>query len=198
MTKYVLASASPRRAELLKQAGIWEFEICPANADESIPAGIAPGEAVRLLAERKALAVRRGGDTVVIAADTVVEQDGRIFGKPRDRAEAEEMLNALSGRTHRVFTGLALARGRELVSDYVCTLVSFAPLRPGEIRGYLDSGEYCDKAGAYGIQGLGALLVAGIDGDYSNVVGLPLRLLSELLGQLCVFLLEPSEKTEKE
>lgn len=181
----VLASASPRRRQLLSQLGL-KFRTCESGVDEAAAAcsGASPERLVRELALAKALAVAaRERDALVLAADTVVVLGGEVMGKPRDAGEAEEMLARLQGREHRVLTGLALldaASGRSETAVEE-TRVRLRPLAAEEIRAYVATGEPLDKAGAYAIQGLGALLVTGIQGCYYNVVGLPLARLGELL-----------------
>ncbi|MDR1463862.1 MAG: Maf family protein [Oscillospiraceae bacterium] len=181
---YILASASPRRRELLLLAGL-DFTICAAAADETPEPALSPGEAAQAIAARKAAAVADllcpADDTVIIAADTVVSLDGALFGKPRDDGDAARMLRALSGREHSVFTGVCLRRGERGCGFYQETRVRFYALTDGEIAAYIRSGEPRDKAGAYGIQGRGALLAEGITGDYCNVVGLPLARLIRTL-----------------
>ncbi|MDR2687342.1 MAG: Maf family protein [Oscillospiraceae bacterium] len=178
---YILASASPRRKELLALAGI-PFEVHAPHVEERVdPAWDAAG-AARALARQKAAAV--AGDfpgACVIAADTVVEAGGVLLGKPEDAADAARMLRLLSGREHRVVTGvcLRLGGGERVFSRE--TLVRFYPLGEEEIAAYVRSGEPMDKAGAYGIQGRGALLVEGVTGDYFNVVGLPVAALAREL-----------------
>jgi septum formation protein len=171
----VLASASPRLADL----GV-SFTVRAAAVSESPLAGEAPETTVVRLARAKALCVVRDGEeAIVVGADTIVVVDGAAFGKPGDAGEARRMLERLSGRTHRVLTGVAVVRsprGR-VVTDVAATHVRFRKLGSDEIGWMVDSGEAADKAGAYGIQGLGSLAVESIDGDYFNVVGLPLNLL---------------------
>lgn len=183
-----LASASPRRRELLTQAG-FSFAVLPTNADETLPAGVTPREAVGLLARRKAEAAVRmeeylrhaaPGD-VILAADTVVDLGGRIFGKPADREDAARMLRSLSGKRHSVHTGFCVLAGEKRLCGVETTAVEFYPLTEREIEDYLDTGEPMDKAGAYGIQGRGVLLVRRISGDYSNVVGLPAARVARIL-----------------
>jgi septum formation protein len=171
----VLASGSPRRAQLLGHLGV-AFEVRPADLDESVLPGEEARAYVERLARAKAAAVAGGGE-LVIAADTTVEVDGTILGKPVDRADAARMLRLLSGRTHRVHTGVAVA-DRSII---VTTEVRFVDLTEGEIAWYVGSGEPLDKAGAYAIQGAGGAFVAAIDGSASNVVGLPLAELVDLL-----------------
>ena len=179
--QYLLASASPRRKELLALAGLC-FDIRVPRVEEIIDPAWDAIEATHNLSVQKAAAVAaQFPQACVIAADTVVEIDGEILGKPRDAADAARMLRLLSGREHRVVTGVCLALGeaRRVFSQE--TLVRFFALRDCEIGDYIETGEPMDKAGAYGIQGRGALLVEGITGDYGNVVGLPIaRLMREL------------------
>lgn len=177
----VLASASPRRRELLERLGV-PTRVAPISVDERFPNGVDPVEGARRVALRKVHAAREAGAAgLVLAADTVVLLGAAVLGKPRDEAEAREMLGELSGRMHVVATGVALAdeRGR-VASGVETTDVWFRSLSAGEIEDYVRTGEPLDKAGAYGIQGLGALLVREIRGDYTNVVGLPVGLLLEL------------------
>jgi septum formation protein len=184
--RLILASASPRREQLLRQIGL-TFEVIPSQVDETVPAEMTQnhGALVQELALRKAAAVARhlsGG--LVIGADTiVVSKNGDILGKPVSRGKAVEMLTCLNGQSHHVFTGIALAdalsgRCRQAFQE---TEVSFRQLSLAEIEAYVNTGEPVDKAGAYGIQGMGALLVEKINGCYFNVVGLPLTKLAELL-----------------
>ncbi len=178
----ILASASPRRRELLGLI-TEDFKIIPAKGEENIPAGTAPKDAVKLLAAQKAeeiYSASRG--EVIIAADTVVAVGGEILGKPRDEKHAAEMLGTLSGRRHSVFTGVCVIfsdGSREVFAEE--TAVDFYPLSEREIADYVATGEPMDKAGAYGIQGRGALLVKGIVGDYYNVMGLPVGRLNTVL-----------------
>jgi len=169
----ILASASPRRRELLALAGI-PFEVHIPNVDEHLDPAWTAAEAARALAAKKAAAAAQAyPDVCIIAADTVVEIDGTLLGKPQDAADAARMLRLLSGREHRVVTGVCLRLGAAAHAFAQETLVRFYPLSDGEIEAYVRTGEPMDKAGAYGIQGRGALLVEGITGDYFNVVGLP-------------------------
>lgn len=170
--KIVLASSSPRRKELLQTAGI-DFEIDVEGVDE-VPQGDTPEEKVCSIAAQKCRPVAaRRFDDCVIGADTVVSVDGDILGKPHNREDAKNMLRRLSGREHTVYTGVCIsAHGKETVFSEA-TKVKFFDLTDKEIADYVLSGEPMDKAGAYGIQGLGCTLVEGIGGDYFNVVGLP-------------------------
>ena len=178
----VLASGSPRRAEILRAVG-WPFEASPADVDESRGEGEEAVAYVRRLAREKAEAVARTRlFGLVLGADTVVVLDGEVLGKPRDEAEARRMLRALGGRRHEVLTGVALVRaesGRCAVG-HEQTRVRFGELSEGEIEGYVRTGEPADKAGAYAIQGRAALFIEGIEGDFWNVVGLPVRLVHRL------------------
>ncbi|MDR2753970.1 MAG: Maf family protein [Oscillospiraceae bacterium] len=182
---YILASASPRRKELLTLAGI-DFAVCPAEADETLAPGVPPEQAPVLLAARKAQAVAATHPAAcVIAADTIVTIDGKILGKPRDKDDAAAMLRLLSGREHRVVTGVCLRQGAKTHAFAHETVVHFYPLRDDEIAAYIATGEPMDKAGAYGIQGKGGLLAARLEGDYYNVVGLPI---ARLLREMAIFL----------
>ncbi len=180
--KIVLASQSPRRAELLRAAG-FDFDIQPANADETIHEGESPEAYVRRVAHAKARAVLpSSGTRIVIAADTTVVVDGEILGKPADDDDAARMLRALSGREHEVLTAVTLAgSGRPPITGLEMTRVEFAQLSDEEIAWYVASGEPMDKAGAYAVQGLASRFVTRIEGSYSNVVGLPVALLYSML-----------------
>ena len=183
----ILASQSPRRRELLGQMG-FSFTVRPAKGEELAHPELTPAQLVEELARQKALEVsaEAASDDVVVAADTVVAIDGVVLGKPRDKAHAAQMLSALSGREHTVYTGVAVKRGETLLVEHETTQVRFRPLTREEIDAYVATGEPMDKAGAYGIQGRGALLVEGIQGDYYNVVGLPVCLVGRLLAQFGV------------
>ncbi|MGZ0086565.1 Maf family protein [Caldibacillus thermoamylovorans] len=173
--RFVLASRSPRRRQLLELAG-WPFDVQESHADETIPPRTPPGEAVQLLARRKAEAVwKTAPRAYVLGADTLVVCDGCFLGKPRTAEEAFHMLRQLSGRTHDVWTGVAIATpGGDIVSFAEKTAVTFWELEDEDIAAYIATGEPMDKAGAYGIQGRAALFVKRIEGDYLTVVGLPL------------------------
>ena len=188
--RVILASASPRRRELLDKFSL-DYEIIPAQGGENAPEGLSPEELVTRLAVGKAAEVARraGPDAVVIAADTVVEVDGRILGKPGTADRAEEMLSALSGKENRVWTGVCVREGNRSLVRSECTRVHFRPLSPEEIRAYAATGEPLDKAGAYGYQGLAGLFVDRIEGDYFNVVGLPVCTLGLMLREFGVELL---------
>jgi nucleoside triphosphate pyrophosphatase len=198
-SRLVLASASPRRAALLRAAGIF-FDVLAADIDESVVDGETPDDHVRRLASAKAHAVEaRVTGRPVLAADTVVVIDRQILGKPADAAEARRMLRVLSGRAHQVMTGIALTSrakgpawprrepegvgGPATLLEVAVTTVEFAPLTEAEIDWYANSGEPADKAGAYAIQGLASRFVRRIDGSYSNVVGLPVALVYNLCTQ---------------
>jgi len=176
----VLASQSPRRAEILRQAGI-PFTVRAADVDESVLAGENPADYVRRLAKAKAYAVECNGDETVLGADTTVVIDGEILAKPADVSDARRMLERLSGRRHEVLTGVCLRRGAAASCECVATGVVFAPLSPSEIAAYVASGEPMDKAGAYAIQGLASKFVERIEGDYFNVMGLPVALVYRML-----------------
>lgn len=176
--KIVLASKSPRRSEILKNAGI-DFTVRVADADEIIPDGTKPQDAVVFLAARKAMAVERAEDELVLGADTVVVLDDKVLGKPKDREDAYNMLRSLSGRVHSVFTGVCAIGNGISITFAEETKVEFLPLTDKEIFNYIDTNEPYDKAGAYGIQGLASKFVRGIEGDYFNVVGLPISRIYE-------------------
>jgi septum formation protein len=178
--KLVLASRSPRRAELLAAAGI-EFSVIAADIDETPRPREDPVPYVLRLAEEKARAVTPELGSIVLAADTAVVLDGEILGKPNDAADAVRMLSALSGRTHQVITGICLWRANQFVRDFASTTVWFGALSALEIDEYVASGEPMDKAGAYGIQGLASKYIERIEGSYSNVVGLPVALVHRRL-----------------
>ena len=181
--KIILASASPRRKELLEKLDL-DFSVCPADIDDSLlPDEDAAMYPLRTAVQKAMAVAKTAEDALVIAADTVVAVDDDILGKPRDEAEAKAMLQRLSGREHIVITGIGVvdtASGRTL-SATEQTIVYFHPLRDEEIDAYIATGECMDKAGSYGIQGKGSLLVRKIDGDYFNVMGLPLSRLYRLL-----------------
>ena len=186
--KIILASQSPRRKELLERMGIQDFETISPNVDESAFRGLPPEELVRRLSAEKAAAVagRAGEDAIVIAADTVVALEGAVLGKPADELDAFKMLSALSGVRHQVYTGVTVCRGGEKQTAHEVTDVTFRELSEEEIEHYIATGEPMDKAGAYGIQGYGALLIQGISGDYYNVMGLPVCRLSGMLARFGV------------
>ena len=183
-----LASRSPRRRQLLEQMGLRDFRIVCSDADETASPGLTPPALVEALSARKAAAVQHAaaaGD-LIIAADTVVALDGRVLGKPADGPDAFAMLSALSGRRHQVYTGLTVVCGAQRLTEHEVTAVTFRSLSSAEICAYIATGEPMDKAGAYGIQGRGALFVEGIEGDYYNVMGLPVCRLGRILARLGV------------
>ena len=177
-----LASKSPRRKELLERMGL-EFTVRAVNTNETMDPFRHPSDEVARVSLEKAKAVQPHcmPDDIIISADTIVVCDSLVMGKPHSESEAFSMLRMLSGRTHTVYTGVTAARGGQACTGHERTEVEFLPLTDGEIRAYIATGEPMDKAGAYGIQERGALLVRAIRGDYFNVVGLPLRLAAGLL-----------------
>ena len=184
----VLASRSPRRRQLLERMGLRDFRIVCSDADETASPGLTPPALVEALSARKAAAVQHAaaaGD-LIIAADTVVALDGRVLGKPADGPDAFAMLSALSGRRHQVYTGLTVVCGAQRLTEHEVTAVTFRSLSSAEICAYIATGEPMDKAGAYGIQGRGALFVEGIEGDYYNVMGLPVCRLGRIPARLGV------------
>lgn len=189
----ILASASPRRQELLSRLGL-DFTVIPARGEESLTPGLSPQEQVLRLAGQKALEVSVRQDhspgRVILSADTVVVLDGSILGKPRDTDDAARMLSALSGRSHQVLTGVCVLSEAGAQRHCEETQVFFRPLTSSEILAYVETGEPMDKAGAYGIQGYGALFAEKIIGDYFNVMGLPLCAVGQLLRQAGIPILE--------
>lgn len=187
----ILASASPRRQELIRTIGL-PYRIDAADVDESMPEGTAPDDLVEQLSLRKAQAVSGrvpdGEPSIVIGSDTVVVLDGRILGKPKDEQDAADMLSAIAGRTHQVYTGITCIEVRTgtVLTRHEVSHVTMKPMDQDRIRRYVATGEPSDKAGAYAVQGIGALLVAKIEGDYFNVVGMSVRLLGEMLEELSV------------
>ncbi len=180
MVPVILASGSPRRRELLQQMGL-QFTVITSDTDETCPP-MAPEALVQTLSRRKAATVAAAHpDALVIAADTVVCRDGLILGKPADKAAAVHMLQLLSGRAHQVYTGFTVRQGQRVHSAVEGTTVHVRQLSVEEITHYVATGEPLDKAGAYGIQGLGGLFVTGIEGDYYNVMGLPICHLGRVL-----------------
>ena len=179
--KIILASASPRRRELLSLITT-DFEVITADVDETVDENETPENTVMMLSKKKAMAVsllHKGRK--VIGADTIVVCDGKILGKPVSHKNAEEMLKMLSGRTHQVLTGVTITDGEKTKTFFVASDVTFFRLTDEEISAYAESGESDDKAGAYGIQGKGSLLVEKINGDYFNIVGLPVSALNKKL-----------------
>ena len=188
--RIVLASKSPRRREILSMLGL-KFDIVSADADESSEL-TDPAQLVRELSLRKARATKalleqRGewnDDTLIIASDTVVAAEGAILGKPRDEADAARMLTLLSGSTHQVISGVSLLYGARERADFDATSVHFCDMTSAEIEDYVSSGEPMDKAGAYAVQGLASVYIKGLEGDYFNVVGLPVHKLNTMLCEL--------------
>jgi septum formation protein len=180
----VLASAPPRRAELLTAAG-FQFRTLAVTVDERVRDGESPSRYVRRLAAEKSARGRQDvQDAIVLGADTAVVVDGEILGKPLDQADAERMLRCLAGRRHQVLTGVSLRFEEQEVGRVETTAVVFAPLSAAEIRWYVESGEGLDKAGGYAIQGLASRFVIGVEGSCSNVVGLPVACVYELLKEI--------------
>ena len=179
----ILASGSPRRRELMEMLKVSDLKIIPAKGEECPPEGAGPEETVKALARAKCAEVGAlaAAEDTVVAADTIVWFDGKIYGKPHSEQEAFEMLTALSGATHEVYTGVAVLAGGEMHIEAERTLVHFRRIPAEEIRAYIATGEPMDKAGAYGAQGRGAVFVRGIDGDFFNVMGLPLCRLDAML-----------------
>ena len=189
MAKIVLASGSPRRQELLHRIGIEDFTVRVPQVEESYPPELTPPEIVAYISREKSRAVPSDKDEIVITADTMVFLDDQRLGKPRDEAHALAMLTALQGRHHTVCTGVTVRQGQRLLTRSASTHVYFRAASEAELRAYIRSGEPMDKAGAYGVQGQGALLVERIDGDFFNVMGLPVLLLSQMLAEFGVTLL---------
>lgn len=191
----ILASGSPRRKQLLEQIGL-EFRVAVSEVDETVEEGLPPARIVEWLSAQKAEAVaaKAGPGALVIAADTIVCLEDTVLGKPADELEAFTMLTALSGCRHQVYTGITLLRDGERRTEHEVTSVTFRPLTEEEITAYIATGEPRDKAGAYGIQGVGALLVERVDGDYFNVMGLPLCHLGQMLREFGVDALKPAGK----
>lgn len=184
-TKLVLASKSPRRKELLTEMGL-SFEILTCETDETYPDGMHPRDAAQFLSEKKARAVAElvSEDTIVLASDTIVELDGVPFGKPVDEQDAHRMLAALSGRHHAVHSGVCVIEGRRVLSGVDSTQVYFKTLTDADIDWYISTREPMDKAGAYGIQGLGGKFISHIEGEMDTVIGLPCKLVAKLLAEL--------------
>ena len=179
----ILASGSPRRKEILQNTKL-KFEIQKSDIEEVILENESPEDMVVRLAYEKAFDVaKRNTDRLVIGADTIVALDNEVLGKPKDQNEAYQMIKRLSNKTHKVITGISLINLKEnkIIKDYVVSFVTFKDLSEDSIKDYINTNESLDKAGAYGIQGYGALLVKNIQGDYFNIVGLPISRLSDLL-----------------
>ena len=187
----VLASGSPRRQELLRRIGVTAFDVVKPEADESCPTGLTAQETVAHIARAKAEAAKQltAPEDIVITADTMVFLDDERLGKPRDEADALRMLTELSGRHHTVCTGVTVRQGDKAIAFTTTTDVYFRAATEAELRAYIATGEPMDKAGAYGIQGVGSLLVERIDGDFFNVMGLPVMELSQALRAFGIHLL---------
>ena len=192
MTKIVLASGSPRRQELLNRIGITDFDIRVPEADESYPAGLTPAQVVECISRKKADAAAAlcTTDEIVITADTMVFLDDQRLGKPVDEADALRMLTALQGRHHTVCTGVTVRQGDRVLTESESTEVYFRPATEAELLAYIATGEPMDKAGSYGIQGGAALFAEKLQGDYYNVMGLPVCRLGQLLKQIAPELME--------
>lgn len=188
----ILASQSPRRKELMGLFHI-PFTVRVSDADETMDPSAPAEEQVALVSRRKAEAIPRGADDVVIAADTIVVCDGQILGKPRDEQDAFRMLRLLSGRDHQVMTGITVLRGNRCLSHTEETHIHFRELSSREIESYIRTGEPMDKAGSYGIQGGAALFAEHMVGDYYNVMGLPVCRLGQLLRELAPEIMEECE-----
>ena len=191
MRKIILASASPRRKELLEKIGL-KFEVEPSNYAEDMHSRLSPDKLARAISLEKARAVaRKHKNAIVIAADTFIVFRGKIMGKPNTEAEARKMLMALRGKSHSVITGFTILDTEEnkVLTKSVETVIHIKKLTPEEIDGYVKSKEPLDKAGAYAIQGLGSVIVERIEGDYFNVMGLPLSALSESLTEFGIHIL---------
>lgn len=191
MARIVLASGSPRRRELLERIGLTDFIVRVPEVEESFPEGLTPQEVVSYISREKAEAAVKlcGPGDIVITADTMVFLDDKRLGKPRDEAHALEMLTALQGRKHTVCTGVSVCRGDRRLAETESTGVFFRSATEAELRRYISTGEPMDKAGAYGVQGRGALLVERLEGDFFNVMGLPVLRLARMLEKFGVSLL---------
>ncbi|WP_300412160.1 Maf family protein [uncultured Oscillibacter sp.] len=191
MSQIVLASGSPRRRELLERVGVTDFTVRVPEVEEYFPEGLTPPEVVSYISREKAEAAVKlcGPEDIVITADTMVFLDDQRLGKPRDEAHALEMLTALQGRKHTVCTGVSVCRGAKRLTETESTDVFFRPATEAQLRRYIATGEPMDKAGAYGVQGRGALLVERLEGDFFNVMGLPVLRLARMLENFGVSLL---------
>lgn len=189
MPQVILASQSPRRRELLKNI-ITDYQVIPSDADETMPDCLSPADCAVEIARRKAFDIKGSNpDCLVIGADTIVVYEDKILGKPRDEEDAFNMLSLLSGKTHTVYTGVVATLGDKTIAHAEGTRVTFRDLSCEMIRNYISTGEPMDKAGAYGIQEKGSLLVERIEGDYFNVVGLPVCKLAKMLSDLGISVL---------
>ena len=189
MARIILASGSPRRQELLQRIGIRDFTVRVPQVEEWYPDGLTPEEIVRYISREKSQAVASTEDEIVITADTMVFLDDQRLGKPQDEADALRMLTALQGRRHTVCTGVTVRQGDRVLTESESTGVVFRPAEESELRAYIATGEPMDKAGSYGVQGKGALLVERLEGDFFNVMGLPVLRLSRMLAQFGIKLL---------
>ena len=189
MARIVLASGSPRRQELLGRMGIHDFVVSVPQVDEVCPEGLTPEETVCHISRQKSGAVQAGAEDIVITADTMVFLDDQRLGKPQDEADALRMLTALQGRRHTVCTGVTVRQGDRVLTESEATGVIFRSAEESELRAYIATGEPMDKAGSYGVQGKGALLVERLEGDFFNVMGLPVLRLSRMLAQFGIKLL---------
>lgn len=189
MARIVLASGSPRRQELLTRIGIRDFTVRVPQVEEWYPQGLTPPEIVSYISREKSQAVPSEEDEIVITADTMVFLDDQRLGKPQDEADALRMLTALQGRRHTVCTGVTVRQGDRVLTESEATGVVFRPAEESELRAYIATGEPMDKAGSYGVQGKGALLVERLEGDFFNVMGLPVLRLSRMLAQFGIKLL---------
>lgn len=191
MAQIVLASGSPRRRELLERIGLTDFTVRVPEVEESFPEGLTPPQVVSYISREKAEAAVKlcGPEDIVITADTMVFLDQARLGKPRDEAHALEMLTALQGRKHTVCTGVSVCQGATRLTETESTAVFFRSATEAELRRYIATGEPMDKAGAYGVQGRGALLVERLEGDFFNVMGLPVLRLARMLETFGVHLL---------
>lgn len=192
MATIVLASQSPRRQELLHRMGIDSFDVRVPETEETYPPGLTPRQTVEYISREKAEAARVlcTEEELIITADTMVFLEEARLGKPRDASHALEMLTALQGRQHTVCTGVTVRQGSRVLTESEATRVFFRPATESELRAYIRTGEPMDKAGAYGVQGKGALLVEKIDGDFFNVMGLPVLRLSRMLRAFGILLLD--------
>ena len=190
MSKIILGSGSPRRRELLAKIGITEFTVSTPEVEERYPDTLSPAQIVCHLSAIKSRAIESSEEDIVITADTMVFLDDKRLGKPADEAEALAMLTALQGRRHTVCTGVTVRQGERVLTRAAATDVYFRPATEAELRAYIRGGEPMDKAGSYGVQGQGSLLVERIDGDFFNVMGLPVVLLSRMLQQFGISLLD--------
>ena len=187
MRRFILASASPRRKEILENAG-FTFDIIVSDADENITEDLTPSETVEEIAKRKALSVwEENKDAVVFGCDTVVAVDGKILGKPKDDEDAFDMIKMLSGKVHTVSTGVCICAEDKISVFSNTTEVEFYPLSDETIRSYIATGEGRDKAGSYGIQGYGCVLIKEIKGDYFSVMGLPVSQSARVLADFGVY-----------